>query len=322
MANITGGHTEGFSSAAAQTELDTILFTEFEREESPDYLSSRNELFFKQISRDRKSFIWQEWSNVGEYEEHEEQEDIKRTDVRTANKTTVNLVKRMKSIPVSSEMRADDVHDTDSVLVRNLGDRLRLTQDKRAVLRTYADGFDGNVHNAPDGKSLYNNLHTTISGDKVDNLETGSLNPDNLDILVQSLTNQVAHDGELGSFVFGGILVPPARYKTAKETMDSELVANSAENNMNIFSTVYGTVAIKMSQFLGSGQNSATNADTSYYIVSREHQIIRATHTEGVTTDLIEPRFSNTDSWEYRARYREETFPGAFHGTAAATGTA
>lgn len=320
--NLTGGHTEGFSSAAAQTELDAVLFDEFEREEQPDYLSSRNGTFFNQITRDRKSFIWQEWSNVGAFEVHQEQEDIKRTDVRTANKTTVDLRKYIKSVPVSTEMREDDVHNTDSVLVRNLGDRMRLTQDSEAVLRTYGDGFDGNVHTAPDGNSLYNNSHTTISGDTVDNLETGTLTPDNLDTLVQSLQTQLGHDGELGSFVFAGILVPPALYKTAKEVMDSELLANSAENNTNIFSTVYGTVAIKMSTFLDSDFNSATNADTSYYVVSRNHQITRATHTTGVSTDLIEPRYSNTDSWEYRARYREESFPGSFLGTAASNGSA
>jgi len=86
-----------------------------------------------------------------------------------------------------------------------------------------------------------------------------------------SLANQPAQDGDAGSYVFEGLVVPFLLYKTAKEVMNSTLVANSGENNLNIFDTDYGTVAIRASVFLGSTYNGATNANTSYHVLSTRH---------------------------------------------------
>jgi len=309
MSTLTGGHTGGLSPEVVKTSLDDVLFERSNQFETPDELDVRDGLFFRQGTIDRDAFIFQEWSNVGLFEKHQEQEQIKHTEVKTANKTTITVNKFMKSIPVSSELNEDDIQSTVSEMVGNIGDSARKTRTERAVLETYGDAFDGNFYNAPDGVALASNSHVMIKGQTLDNLETGALTPDTLETVVRSLRNQIGQDGERAGHSFDGILVPVAQYFNILEIMGSEKIANSAENNLNVFMTKYGQVEIKASGYLDSAYNSGSNAATGYHAISRNHGIMRKVRKD-LTTDFIEPRYSSTDSWEYRARYREVAFPG------------
>lgn len=145
------------------------------------------------------------------------------------------------------------------------------------------------------------------------------MSPDNMWTQIQTLANMKAQDGEAGSYVFEGILVPFILYKTVKETMDSDLAPFSGENQVNFFDTVYGTVRIAASIFLGSTYNSYTNANTAYHILSSQHSISRKTFMD-LSTDLIDPTKSSNDSWAYRARFMERHFPESWSGGVHTTG--
>lgn len=227
----------------------------------------------------------------------------------------------MKSIPISWEaFKADQVGKRNQI-GKNVGDRARLTSDFKSVLNTYGDAFGGSVSTTPDGQAAASNSHTTLSNTTVDNLETGALAPDALFTAVNSLAQQPAQDGDPGSYFFEGLVVPFTLYKTAKEVMNSVLVANSGENNVNIFDTDYGQVAIRASVFLNSTYNSATNANTSYHLLSGNHQVTRKVFSE-LNTDLIEPKYSDTDSWEHRSRFAEVAFWGSWNGYVGSNGSA
>lgn len=321
MSNIVGGFTVNLSPDAVQTAIDAVMWEEFDRERQPSYLSARDETFIHSSGIDTYKFVFDEFSNVGMFEETGEQEEIRRTDARIGNQTTASVVKYMKSIPISWEAFKADKHNLRSQIGKDIGDRARLTQDTKAVLNTYGDAFDGAVSTTPDGDAAASNSHTTLTGATVDNLETGALAPDALWTAVTSLANQKAQDGDAGSYVFDGLVVPFTLYKTAKEVMNSVLVANSGENNVNIFDTDYGQVEIKASIFLGSTYNGNSNANTSYHLISRNHQIVRKVFSE-LNTDLIEPRYSDTDSWEERARFAECAFFGSWNGYLGCNGSA
>ena len=158
-----------------------------------------------------------------------------------------------------------------------------------------------------------NNSHTTLKSFTVDNLETGALSPANLWTAVTALQNQLGQDGELGSHVFSGLVVPTTLYKSAKEIMNSTLIAGSAQNNLNIFDTDYGQVAIKQSPFLGSAFNGNTNANTSYHLISDNHEIHRKIFAD-LSTDIVEPKYSDNDTWLHKSRYAEVAFPGTWTG--------
>jgi hypothetical protein len=169
---------------------------------------------------------------------------------------------------------------------------------------------------------LASNSHIPLSNpaSTIDNLETGSLTPDNLWTGTVSLANQKGQDGDAGSHVFEGTVVPFLLYKTIKEVMNSSLIPNSAENNLNIFDTDYGEVRIRASIFLGSTYNSNSNANTSYHLVSRNHMITRKTFY-GLTTSMISPEMTSNDSYLYRAKFHETAFPGSWTGYVGSNGT-
>lgn len=316
----TGGHTGQLSPDAVQTEIDAVMYERYTREQQPQYLRASDEMFFKQGDLDTLAFIWDEDSNVGAFQKTAEQEDILDSDTFIGNTKTKASQKYTKQIPISDEaFKADRVGKRQEI-GRQVGDRARLTQDSEAILNTYGDAFAGSINTTPDGQALASNSHVTLKGATVDNLETGTLTPDNLWTLVTSLSNQKGQDGDAGSHVYSGMLVPFTLYKTAKEVQNSSLIANSAENNLNIFDTDFGNVQIRASIFLGSTYNANSNANTSYHIIGENHFITRKVFY-GLTTDMINPMYTDNDTWLLRSKYHETTFPGSWTAYAGSNGT-
>jgi hypothetical protein len=319
--NPTGGHNAGLSPDAVQTEIDSVAWETYQRTQQPGYLSASDSFYFKQSESSLLGYTWDEDSNVGGFDETDELETIADTDTFIGNTKNVKMQKWTKQVPVSLEAFKADAVGKRAKIGSQMGDRARLTQDKKAILNTYGDAFAGTVNTTPDGDAWASNSHTTLKNVTVDNLETGALNADNLWVVVQSLANQKAQDGEAGSYVFEGILVPFILYKTAKEVMESTLVPFSGENQVNFFDTVYGTVRIAASIFLGSTYNTNSNANTSYHVLSSQHMAQRKVFM-GLSTDLIEPKMTANDAWAYRGRFLERHFPESWSGYVGSNGTA
>lgn len=318
--NYQGGHSGALSPDAVLTGIDGVMWEEYTREQQPGYVRASDPLFFQQGQTVGLGFIWDEDSNVGEFQATAEQEEILSTDTFIGNQKTILSQKWTKRVPVSDEAFRADQQGKRAHLGQQIGERARVTQDKRALLNTYGDAFAGSINTTPDGQALASNSHVTLKGATVDNLETGSLTPDNLWTLVNSLANQKAQDGDAGSHVFEGFLSNFNLYKTAKEIMNSALVANSGENNLNIYDTDYGQVRIGASIFLGSSFNSATNANTSYHIIGRNHMICRK-EFYGLTTYMTSPENTDNDSYVMTAKFHEVTFPGSWTAYAGSNGT-
>lgn len=316
----TGGFTTQLSTDACRTAIDGVMWEEFTREQNPSYLSASDDFFFKQDNTDKIAFIWDEDSNVGEFQQTGEQEELLNTDTFIGNQKTKVSQKWTKQVPVSDEAFRTDQIGKRARIGTQVGDRARVTQDRTMVQDTYADAFAGSVNTTPDAANLASNTHTTLKGFTVDNYETGALTPDNLWTAVNSLASQKAQDGDAGGHVFEGLLVPFTLYKTAKEVMNSALIANSAENNLNIFDTDYGEVRIRASVFLNSTYNSATNANTSYHLVGRNHAITRKVLYE-LNTVMIEPQYTSNDTYLYRSKYHESHLDGTWSAYVGADGS-
>lgn len=316
-----GGLTGNLTPDGVKTGIDVAMYEKYQRAQQPGYVSANDGFFFKQSGTDGKvAVIWEEDSNVGAFEAVEEQEEIPNTDTFYGNQKTKYSQKFVKQIPISDEFARADQHGKRASVGVQIGDRARLTQDKLALIRTYGDAFNGSFNTTPDGQNWASNSHVPLKGpNTVDNLETGLLSPDNLWTCVNSLANQRAQDSEAGSQIFEGLLVPFLLYKTAKEVMDSSLLANSAENNVNIFDTDYGQVRIGASIFLGATYNAAANANTSYHILSQNHMNQRKVFY-GLETKMISPEYSANDSYVLRAKYHEMTFPGSWTGYLGSSG--
>ena len=322
--NPTGGHTTGLSPDAFQVAINGVVYETYMREQQPDYLSANNPFCFRQSTGAEMVYLWDEDSNIGAYDEVDEQADIPSTDTFIGNTKSVRQRKWMKQIPVSFE-----AFKTEQVGINKrqemgfqIGDRARLTQDKTTIGDTFADAFDGNISTTPDGDAWASNSHTTLKNFNVDNLETAALDADGLWTVVQSLANQLAQDGEAGSQVFEGIVIPFILLKTAHETLDSDLIPFSGENQDNFFKTIYGSsVRIKASIWLGADFNGNSNANTSYHVISRNMQASRKVLT-GLETMLIQPQVTANDTFIERARYMESHFIASWFGYVGSNGTA
>lgn len=311
--NLQGGLSGALSPDAVRTSIDAVLWEEFTRERQPGDISATNESFFRTGPTVGISFIHDEDMGVGDFEEVGEQEEFLNSPTQIGNKVTKNSQKFYKQVPVSDEaFRADMVGKREKI-GKDIGRRARTTQTKKAILNTYGDAFAGSVNTTPDGQALASNSHVPLSGGTVDNLETGALAPDALWTCVQSLANQKAQDGDDGSHLFELFLSNFLLYKTAKEVMASSLLANNAENNLNIFDTDYGQVQIGASIYLNTAYNSATNAATSFHIMSKDHQILRKVFY-GMNTDLKTPHETTNDTYAYVSKYHEVAFPGTWTG--------
>lgn len=318
--NPTGGISGLLSPDAVKTAIDGVAWEEFTRESSPGYLSATDPFFFKQETNGYAN-VFDVGSNVGMFSKTGEQETIENTDSFIGNQVTKFSQKYTKQIPISDEAFRDDKHSVRANIGRQVGDRARTTIDSFGILESYGDAFAGSVNTTDDGVALASNSHVTLKGITVDTLETGSLSPDNLWTCTVSLASQKSQDGDAGSHVFEGIVTPFILYKTAKEVLNSQLLANSGENNINVFDTDYGEVRIAASIFLGSSYNSASNANTSYHLLGRNHQVTRH-QFYGLTTSMLTPENTATDSYIMRYKFHERTYPKTWTAYVGSNGSA
>ena len=152
--NPSGGHTSQLSPDAVQTEIDSVLWEKYQRTAQPGYLSGQDSWFFKQSETALLGYTWDEDSNVGGFDETDEQEEIANTDTFIGNTKNVKMQKWTKQVPVSLEAFRADAVGKRAKIGEQMGDRARLTQDKKAILNTYGDAFAGSVNTTPDGDAL------------------------------------------------------------------------------------------------------------------------------------------------------------------------
>lgn len=296
------------------------MYEKFTRQAVPGYLTAQDAWFFKTDSIDSMAFIWDEDSNVGEFTETGDQEEIVSTSTRIGNTKTKRVTKYTKQIPISWEAFKTSQQGKRDQIGIQVGDRARVTQDHQAIINTYGDFVAGSINTTPDGDAVASDSHTTLNGITIDNLETGVLNADNLWVDTQSLANQKAQDGDAGSHQFEAIVTPFILYKTARETLGSPLIPFSGENQINMFETDYGHVQLRSSIYLGSTYNTAANANTTFTLLGQNHQVRRKV-LSGLDTSMLEPKFTDNDTYVMRAKFAEAHFPGTWSAIVTSQGT-
>lgn len=309
----------GYNSDLVKTSLDEAVYEEFDREMEPQEVLATDSLFFKQRTTNKQAEIVAETNGPGQFEEHVEEEEIKESTIRTANKTTYNVKNYKKRVFIPHEFYEDEQHDRVDELARQFGLRARTSRDQFAYKYSYGDAFSGVT--TPDGAALISNSHTTVSGATIGNLETGAFSPDNLKTMVKSLRLQKAQDGELGGHNPDGLLVSVTDFPEAMEVVEARLKPQSADNDPNYVSMVYPGLRVGTSAYLDSTYNSDnSNVDTSYFLVSRNHMITRWVR-ESFNTILNDPSMDGQDRWEYRGRYREMVGARGWQGIVGNNGT-
>src|SRR3990167_1039160 len=311
------GPNTGLSPNSVKSGLDEVFYTEFDYAEAPGVATATDPIFFRQKSTQLGAVQTEEFLPPGEWETHQEEEEVRISTVRTGNKATHTVVNYKKALKIPVEDWEDEYLDVVDNAIERMGMRARTTRDKTA-LQSYPNGFSSFNTNA--GTDLWSNSHTNLNGDTIDNLETGTLTPGNVEILFRSLMEQKAQDGEGAGHQPAGVLVPPILFPDLNEILDSELKPGTAQNELNYFSHVYPGLQPRQSIWIGAAYSSATNANTSYYVVSRNHSITRWERI-GMATSLTDYTFDDQDRYTYKGRYREVYAAIGYEGAAAANGS-
>ena len=310
----------GANADLVQTRLDSLVKEEWDYPSQPDEVTSSDTLFFKQESFDKGSYVHEEIQGPGQFNEIAEEQDVEEASPRSGNLVTTRIRKYAKDLPIPDEVMDDAqmgaVDYEVGLMVRNA----KQASTDYAMRRTYGDAFGG--ADTPDGADLISNSHTTLSGDTVDNLETGALTAANLEVVVRSLRRQRAQDGTLGGHTAAGLLVALNLHEDAFEITKSELAPGTSDNQKNYWSNVYPGLRVGTSSFLHSDYNTLnTNVNTSYFVVSRNHQITRVSR-KALSTKLVPPDTDRKDRWFYRVKFREVAIPKSWVGTSGSNGTA
>lgn len=169
-----------------------------------------------------------------------------------------------------------------------------------------------------DGIALCSASHVTIQGTTVTNLvpSVSTLSSDNLNVAMVQLMEQVDQAGVIRGNTPKILLVPPKLFKLATELIDSALVADNAENAINVYRSATG-IKVYFSIWLGA---AAGGSDTAWFLLAENHGVRRLIR-QGIQTALRGWEYSNNRTYFYQANFREEVYAVDWAGIVGATGT-
>lgn len=300
--------------------LDEVFDSGYEMDKQPGEVRADDGLFFRQDDTELLYVQYAQSMGPGDFNITQEDEEVDEATVAVRNKTVAEVFEFDRDIPIPQRYQEASAHwGTVDSWVTQLGVRGRTSRDKYAFRYTYGDAFSGVT--TPDAVAMISNTHVALSGATVDNLETGAASADNVAILIRSLRLQQAQDGDLASYHADGLLGPTKLHPTLTVITQSALKPGVTDNDANYISLVYPGLVVGASEFLDSTYNTLnSNADTSFFCVSRMHKITRAKRID-MQRDYIGPEYDRKRRAFYRARFSERCFAGDWGGVVGTNGT-
>lgn len=185
------------------------------------------------------------------------------------------------------------------------------SRDRNAAY-VYANGFT--TQTTIDSVALFSNSHVNQNGDTVDNLETGLLSDTNLNIVVNSLRQQLAQTGVKLGYEPDFLFVPGILHETGAAITKSVLRAGGANNDLNYWSDLYPEMKCVYSPFLDD------ISTTAYFVGAQGHGVERM-ENEAFFTDLVDWKVNPQDLYVYKMRAQEEVDSIEYSGLVGSTGT-
>jgi hypothetical protein len=300
--------------AIVQIELNRVFYQKFNEENGfPGNATAMNPDIFKQETTEYAAFIQEVYSGVGLYDKIGEVEVVPEANPKVANKLTTYINDYGKSVPLSKNLFDDSLHNVWSATVTDMAVKARRSQDYNAMA-VYRGAFaTTTIH---DGSYLIAALHTLIGGGTQSNLLTGALSTTTLNNGIVALAEMKSQDGVIMGCVPSVLLVPPALWKHAMEITQSALIADVANNNINVYRSAFG-FKVYTSPYLGA---AAGGSDTAWFLLAPEHSVTRLVR-QGLQTSLRDWTMSNNRTYLYQANYRESVYAVDYIGIVGSLGT-
>lgn len=308
--------TSGNNPNAVKTALDDVFMPVFNGDTRPEIADATTASVFKQVSISNAAYITEVYKGVGYFGERAELENVNEETPLIGDQQTFAIKNYSSGVTIPKRFFDDEMYALVSKTISDFARKARATRDKNAF-GVYRDAFDGTTYTTADGVALISASHVNLNGDTIDNHTTAALSPDSLNDAITALMEQKDQAGVILGQAPATLLVPLGLYKTAVEVTESELLADTAENNKNIYSSKYA-LRVYTSPFLGS---TAGGSNTAWFLLSDNHSVMRIVR-QGLTTALRDWKFSNNFSYFYMAEFREQYGAHTYEGIYGSTGAA
>lgn len=309
--------------AIVRTELDDVFFQTLAYDAtSPGVATASTAAIFKQIPNwDRQAYIYEINKDVGLFDIIGETQQVPLDVPAVRNKVIATMKDFAKGIELSKDLFDDVMHGVWSQNVAKFALKARVSQDSYAFSK-YNGAFtttltaDGNAavstHTLIGGGTYSNQLVTAdVSGATTTVLNNSSFNAAMIKMRTMVDQSNVIL-GDVGAY----LLVPPALFQEAIQITESALIADSAQNNLNVWRSAYG-IEVYSSPYLSS---AAGGSDTAWFLLSKNHSVTRVIR-QGIETALRPWQYSSNRTYLYQANFREEVTIPDYAGLIGALGT-
>lgn len=307
--------TEAMNFSIVQTELDAVFFQQWDAIETfPGMARATTAEIFKPIETTHAAYIQSVNKGSGLFPAIGETVSVPLSTPRVTNKQTTNILTFAQGINISKQLFDDNMHGVWAEDVKNFAVVARVTQDQNAF-KLFRNGFTTAL--TADGVSWFNSAHPLIGGGTQSNTGTAALTPASLNTAMVNLAEQKDQAGVIMGDTISCLIVPLALWKKAIEITDSALIADSANNNINVYRSAIG-VTVYTSPWLGA---NGGGSDTAWFALGKRHGVRRLIR-QGIETALTGWQYSQNLSYFYQANFREEVFVADYAGSYGSTGAA
>lgn len=309
--------TEAQNFSIVQTELDTVFFQNFQYDAtSPGIATANTGTIFKPVQTDHAAYIGSVNKAVGFFSVIGEVGQVPLSTPKVTNKYTILVKDFAQGIRISKDLYDDNMHGVWAEEVKQLALMARATQDFSAF-NIFRNAFSGDTSPVltADGVSFINSAHVLIGGGTTSNLISGALSSTTLNTAIVALREQVNQAGVILGGTPSILLVPPKLFVLATQLTDSALVADNAQNALNVFRSAYG-ITVWTSPYLGAASGGS---DTRWFLLTPNHSVSRLVR-QGVETALTPWQYSTDRTYFYQANYRENYFVPDYAGAVGSTG--
>ncbi len=307
--------TEAQNFSIVQTELDKVFFQAFDYDETfPGVAHATTAEIFKPQETTHASWIQSINKGSGLFPSIGETQTVPLSTPHVTNKQTTLVQTFAQGIDISKQLFDDNMHGVWAADVKDFADQAKNTQDYTAF-GLFRAGFTTAL--TADGEPIFDAAHPLIGGGTQSNLGTAALTPTSLNDAIVNLMEQKNQAGVVSGSSAKVLLVPPALWKHAREITDSALIADSGNNNVNVYRSALG-ITVWTSHWLGT---VAGGSNTAWFLLAARHGFTRVIR-QGLETALTDWRYSNNLTYRYQANFRESYFCADYSGSFGSTGVA
>jgi len=305
--------TDAQNFAVVKTELDRVFYQEFRWDTSfPSLATAETSSLFKPMTIDRAAYVEEIFMGSPLFANVGETQVVPATTPIAGNKLTTYVQDYSQARDISKDWFDDNMHGMYSRVITDMATKARITQTSNAFA-IFRNAFTTAL--TADGVAICG-AHTLLNGASYTNTFTGALTVENFNAALVAMGSQPDQAGVVMGTMAKYLVVPPVLFTHAVQITQSALVADSGNNNINVYRSAFG-VTIYTSPYLGSAVSGGS--DSHWFLLADNHQITRIVR-QGVQTFLRDWGYSNNRTYNYQANFRETVYCPDYIGIIGFTG--